>query len=88
MRQDPGIRLEEGRLAPTGVGAAIAKALPRTSLATRIGLVNAGLAALCLCVGFAGLNATDRARTPSTPFTRNRPRRSSKPPRTPPRGIS
>jgi len=63
MRQDTGIRLEEGRLAPTGVGAAIAKALPRTSLATRIGLVNAGLAALCLVIGFAGLNATDRARS-------------------------
>ncbi len=63
MRQDPGIRLAAGRLAPSGVGAAIAKALPRTSLATRIGIVNAGLAALCLVVGFAGLNATDRARS-------------------------
>jgi hypothetical protein len=63
MRQDPGIRLAEGRLAPSGIGAAIAKALPRTGLAARIGLVNTGLAALCLVVGFAGLNATDRARS-------------------------
>jgi len=63
MRQDPGIRLDEGRLAANGVGAALAKALPRTGLATRIGLINAGLAALCLCVGIAGLNATDRARS-------------------------
>ncbi len=63
MRQDPGIRLAEGRLAPSGVGAAIAKALPHTGLATRIGLINAGLAALCLTIGIAGLNATDRARS-------------------------
>ena len=62
MRSDTGMRLDEGRIAPTGLLAACVRRLPRTGLITRIYLITGSLAALCLVVGLAGLNAAGSSR--------------------------
>jgi aerotaxis receptor len=62
MRKDTGIRLDEGRLAPTGLLAAFGRLIPQTGLVTRIYLITGSLAALCLIVGLVGLNAAASSR--------------------------
>lgn len=61
MRQDKGIRLREGQVVASGPGALLTRMLPRASLATRIALINGGLAILCLVLGLVGMHATDQA---------------------------
>jgi hypothetical protein len=62
MREKPGIRLAEGRLAPTGLTATLTHLLPRSTLGTRIALISGGLAALCVLAGVAGLHAASQSR--------------------------
>lgn len=62
MRSDTDMRLEEGRLAPTGLLAALGRLVPQTGLITRIYLITGSLAALCLIVGLIGLNAAASSR--------------------------
>jgi aerotaxis receptor len=62
MRVETGIRLDEGRLAPTGLLGAFGRRMPQMGLITRIYLITGSLAALCLLVGLVGLNAAGSSR--------------------------
>ncbi|WP_079434342.1 PAS domain-containing methyl-accepting chemotaxis protein [Zoogloea sp. LCSB751] len=62
MRRDPSIRLQEGRLAPHGLGALAQRVVPALGISTRIYLLTAFVAAIGAGFGTVGLNHAAQAR--------------------------
>lgn len=62
MRRDPSIRLQEGRLAPRGLGALAQRVVPALGISTRIYLLTAFVAAIGAGFGTVGLNHAAQAR--------------------------